>query len=71
MAPSLHRHTQRQREADREPPGGGVDCNADKNSEKQQRIAQKPSLGRKQEEEVRILTENQLQDACDHHPMHR
>jgi len=51
--------------------GWGGDCNADENSEKQQRIAQETKSGPKQEEEVRILTENQLQDACDHHPMHR
>lgn len=67
MAPSLHRH--RDTEGGW---GGGEEIAMQTRIQKSSReLLRKPSLGRKQEEEVRILTENQLQDACDHHPMHR
>jgi hypothetical protein len=65
MAPSLYRH--REREG-----GRGAEIAMQMRIQKSSReLLRKPSLGQKQEEEVRILTENQLQDACDHHPMHR
>jgi hypothetical protein len=52
--------------------GGGGEIAMQTRIQKSSReLLRKPSLGRKQEEEVGILTENQLQDACDHHPMHR